>query len=112
MQIKLSGKEYDIKYPFLACREIEKVAGSCITRFISDISSSASDGDVSFNDIVILVWGGILHARRGISIEQVALWLENAEPSLSKILVGCVEELQTSINAKLQFEEAEDDSKN
>ena len=62
MQIKLGDREYEIKYPFAACREMERASGRSITTFASETIVRASSGDVSFDDITLLVWGGILHS--------------------------------------------------
>ena len=109
MQIKLGDKQYEIKYPFAACREIERAAGRSITTFTSEILNHASNGDVSFSDITILVWGGILHARRNITLDQIAVQLEGAaeDMPLLNILIECAKELQGSLQGKLKLEDPE-----
>lgn len=107
MQIKLGDKEYEVKYPFAACREMEKAAGRSVTVFASDIFTRAANGDISFDDITLLVWGGILHARRNITPEQIAVQLEElaAETPLLNVVFECGAELQSSLQGKLKFED-------
>ncbi|MCC8185009.1 hypothetical protein [Cloacibacillus porcorum] len=114
MQIKLGDREYEIKYPFAACREMERASGRSITTFASETIARASSGEVSFDDITLLVWGGILHSRRNITLDQVAIQLEGAAENapLLNIFIDCAEELRKSLDAKLKFEEPEDKEKN
>lgn len=114
MQVKLGGKEYEIRYPFMACREIERASGRSITSFAYEAMDRAAKGDVSFSDITLLVWGGILHARRNLTLDQVAFQLEEAaeELPLLNVFVSCVNELRDSLNVKLRYEEPEGAEKN
>ncbi|MEG1603786.1 MAG: hypothetical protein RRY12_11940 [Cloacibacillus sp.] len=114
MQIKLGDREYEVKYPFAACREIERASGRSITTFAFETINRATSGDVSFDDITLLVWGGILHVRRNISLDQVAIQLEGLadDKPLLNVFVDCAAELRKSLDAKLKFEEPTAEEKN
>ncbi len=106
MNVKLNGKDYLIRYPLAACRALEKE----LDKSVFQIFDEAASGAVSMNLIVGLLWAGILHANRAVTMDMVSMWLDG-EANLMEIYRGCFPEFQEAVVSKLRVpsEEAERD---
>jgi len=113
LEVKLGDKTYEIRYPFFACREIEKASGKSVTMFALEMSDKAEAGDISFDSLAILVWAGILHMRRNMTLDQVAVQLDDAceGHNFVDIMAGCAEALLQSIKSKFPVKEEAEDEK-
>jgi hypothetical protein len=69
--ITLGGKERRLKYDINAAAEIEELLGGRSLLFI--LGNPASAG---FSVIRTLLWGGMKHAEKGLTLQRVGLFMQ------------------------------------
>lgn len=51
--------------------------------------------------MVALVWAGILHANRAVTIDTVSLWLDDSKTPITELYQGCLAEYSEAVQSKL-----------
>lgn len=97
MNVSLNGKDYLIQYPFAACRALERELGKSTFEFFEDLSN----GRVGIDGMVALIWAGILHANKAVTIDMVSLWLDDSKTPVIELYQGCLAEYADAVQSKL-----------
>lgn len=103
MHIALNGKDYLIRYPLAACRSLERE----LDKSVFEIHDDVVNGRVGINLMVALIWAGILHENRAITIDLVSLWLEDVKTPLPELYQACLVEFFQSIASRIGTKAAE-----
>ena len=67
-EVDLGGRTVEVHYGAKAMRAIERECGCSWIK----LADKAANDELLLQDIVVIVWGGLLKARRGVTVEQVA----------------------------------------
>jgi hypothetical protein len=70
MLIEIAGQEKRLKYDFNAIADIEEKANMSIGEMFTDEKAG-------FHTIRLLLWGGLKHEDRGITVQRVGLLIQN-----------------------------------
>lgn len=101
--IKIGGAERAIKYSFEAVRRISKE----LNMSVGEILSAGLDMS-NVDTMIVLIWGGLLHSARKLTVEIVSTWLDEVE-SYPEIVAVCAAEYVESVSKKLHLSVVEDD---
>lgn len=102
MEIKLNGKEYAVRYPLNSVRALERALGKSFLQIGAEMES----GNASLDTMIALIWAGVLHANRALTIDLVSLWLEDCH-NLAELAYGCGREFKESVLPRLMPAEAD-----
>ena len=69
-EIELAGKNRRIKFDYNALADLEKEAGAGIAKLFTD------EANIGFNTIRLLVWSGLKHEERGLTLNRAGLMIE------------------------------------
>lgn len=113
MLIRLAGEEYEVRYPFWACKRLEdSMPGRTISSFIRDNGLRAATGDISYSDIVSLLWAGILHNQKKQipGKDKIAMLLDEPDTTpIYEFLPEMFDELCRSVQSKVRVPEEENE---
>jgi hypothetical protein len=108
--IKIGGADREIKYPFEAVRRVSKE----LNQSVAEILSAGVDMS-NIDTMIVLIWGGLLHNARKLTVEMVSAWLDDVD-NYPEIVAICAQEYVDSVSKKLhlvpQEEEEDDEEKN
>ena len=96
MDIRLNNNTYAVRYPINSIRMLERQLG----RSVFSIFKSIETGDVSFDLMVSIIWAGIVHNSRALTVDNVSLWLEDFT-NITEIFAGCAKEFSESCASHL-----------
>ena len=90
----------DIKYGINAVRAVIKATG----KTPSEIFQNAFKGD-DFEMGTILIWAGLLHQDKNLTIEQVGDWLDTEEGLYIKAVTEAVKKFMEAFNRSFAVNE-------
>lgn len=105
--IVLDGQEREVKYGVMAARAIERELGKPINLVLAEFGAN----QVSINAITTIVWAGLLHERKRLTPELVAMWLEADSVDFPQVTSVCMKELNASMVRLLRLESTQEEEK-
>lgn len=96
-EVDLGGRTLEIHYGAKAIRAIERGCGCSWIK----LADKAANDELLLQDIVVIVWGGLLKARRGVTVEQVADMLGDNLRTVLEVGNACLEELYHSMRREI-----------
>lgn len=103
--VNLNGKGYTVAFPLLAIRALERE----MKQSVFQIFDSIADGIVGFDLMIAIIWAGILHNNRSLSIDTVSKWLDETD-DLMPIFQECLPVLQESVMSHIHAAQPKDDT--
>lgn len=106
--INIGGKSRVLRYDINAAVDIEKLLGESLLGVIGNPAK------IGFRVILVLLWGGLKHAEKGLTEQRVGLWMQEyleAGGDLEELVVDIGEAMQKSKltgNKKETEEEADE----
>lgn len=84
-EITLGGRKLTVHYGMNAVREIEKALGKSIFDLLREIAN----GGIGVNEIVVIIWAGLLKNYRRVTQESVCDWLDEEMDHIEEIADLC-----------------------
>lgn len=69
--IELGGETHELKYPNSAVHKIDRKLGYSAMHLLEKAYETGAMAAFSMDDIATIIWGGMLHERPGLRVEQV-----------------------------------------
>lgn len=69
--IEIEGTSYELKYPNRAVRQIDRKLGYSAMHLLEKASETGAMAAFSMDDIATIIWGGMLHGKPGLQLDQV-----------------------------------------
>ena len=112
-EVDLGGRTVEVHYGAKAMRAIERECGCSWIK----LADKAANDELLLQDIVVIVWGGLLKARRGVTVEQVADMLGDDLRTVYTVGNACMEEMYHSMKREIALpdgaeEDPSDEGKN
>lgn len=106
--INIGGKNRVLRYDINAAVDIEKLLGESLLGVIGNPEK------IGFHVILVLLWGGLKHAEKGLTEQRVGLWMQEyleAGSNLEDLVVAIGEAMQKSklTGSKRETEEEVDE---
>jgi hypothetical protein len=84
-EITLGGRKLTVHYGMNAVREIEKALGKTIFDVLKEIRNEG----IGVNEIVIIIWAGLIKNYRRVTQEAVCDWLDEEMDHIEEIAELC-----------------------
>ena len=91
--ITLGGKEFTVRYPLNSIRALERETGKSVFQIV-DLTS------FSIDLMICVIWAGVLHASRLLTVAAVSQWLED-EKDLPALFAKCYEVFGQSLSGHI-----------
>ena len=105
-EVDLGGRTVEVHYGAKAMWAIERECGCSWIK----LADKAANDELLLQDIVVIVWGGLLKARRGVTVEQVADMLGDDLRTVYTVGNACMEEMYHSMKREIALPDgAEED---
>lgn len=91
--INIGGKKRVLRYDINAAVDIEKILGESLLAVIGNPAK------IGFRVILVLLWGGLKHAEKGLTEQRVGLWMQEyleTGGSLEELVIAIGEAMQKS----------------
>lgn len=69
--IKIKGETVELKYPNTAVQKIDKKLGYSAMHLLEKANKVGTMAAFSLDDIATVIWGGMLHKKPGLQLDQV-----------------------------------------
>lgn len=88
-EITLAGQKLKVHYGTNAVREIEKTLGKTIFEILREIRNEG----IGVNEIVVIIWAGLIKNYRRVTQEAVCDWLDEDMDQIEEISGICANAL-------------------